>query len=110
MSYSFLMGTLLGRVGAVAQYNPPATPAPDNPIALAEVTGAPRAAVQAGQKTIKPCRRPIPRGGSCGTTSTTPMALTLEEAVTRGLKQNLGGVLASDAVTDAQGAALAGVE
>jgi hypothetical protein len=34
---------------AFAQYNPPATPAPYNPIALAEVRGAPRAAVQAGQ-------------------------------------------------------------
>ena len=32
------------------------------------------------------------------------MALSLEDAVTRGLKQNLGGVLATDAVTDAHGA------
>ncbi|MGB0124305.1 MAG: hypothetical protein WA426_00275 [Silvibacterium sp.] len=34
--------TLLGGAMAFAQYNPPATPAPYNPIALAEVTGSPR--------------------------------------------------------------------
>jgi hypothetical protein len=44
-----LTSTLLGGTAAVSQYNPPATPAPYNPIALAEVTGAARAAVQAGQ-------------------------------------------------------------
>ena len=31
------------------------------------------------------------------------MALSLEDAVARGLKQNLGGVLATDLVTDARG-------
>ena len=40
---------LLAGGTAFAQYNPPSTPAPYNPIALAEVTGAPKSAVQAGQ-------------------------------------------------------------
>ena len=48
---------LLGGTVAFAQYNPPATPPPYNPIALAEITGAPRAAVQGGRITIKSCRR-----------------------------------------------------
>jgi outer membrane protein TolC len=96
--------TLLGGVGAFAQYNPPATPAPYNPIALAEVTGAPRAAVQAGQNNNQTLsQNPYLGGIPAGRLSATPVALSLEEAVARGLKQNLGGVLATDVVTDARG-------
>ena len=48
---AMLLGaSLFGGLIASAQYSAPATPAPYNPIALAEVTGAPRTAVQAGQK------------------------------------------------------------
>src|SRR5580693_2499423 len=94
----------LGGVGALAQYNAPATPAPYNPIALAEVTGAPRAAVQAGQNNYQSVsQNPYLGGVPGGKLSTTPVALSLEEAVALGLKQNLGGVLATDAVTDARG-------
>ena len=95
---------LLGGVGALAQYNPPATPAPYNPIALAEVTGSPRAAVQAGQSNYQTlAQNPYLGGVPAGKLSTTPVALSLEDAVAIGLKQNLGGVLATDVVTDARG-------
>ncbi len=95
---------LLGTVGAFAQYNPPATPAPYNPIALAEVTGSPRTAVQAGQKSYQSLsQNPYLGGIPSGKLSATPMALSLEDAVSLALKQNLGGALATDAVTDARG-------
>lgn len=94
---------LLGGVGAFAQYNP-ATPAPYNPIALAEVTGGPRTAVQAGLSNYQSVsQNPYLGGIPSGKLSATPVALSLEGAVSLGLKQNLGGVLATDAVTDARG-------
>ena len=97
--------TFLGGAVALAQYNAPATPAPYNPIALAEVTGAPRAAVQAGQNNYQTLsQNPYLGGVPAGKLSATPVALSLEDAVARGLKQNLGGVLATDAATDARGA------
>lgn len=99
-----LSPTLLSGVGALAQYNPPATPAPYNPIALANVTGAPRAAVQAGQNNYQTLsQNPYLGGVPGGKLSTIPVALSLDDAVALGLKQNLGGVLATDAVTDARG-------
>jgi outer membrane protein TolC len=100
-----LLGSaLLGGAGAFAQYNPPATPAPYNPIGLAEVTGAPRTAVQAGQNNYQTLsQNPYLGGVPAGRLSATPVALSLDEAVVLGLKQNLAGVLATDAVTDAQG-------
>ncbi len=42
-------------------------------------------------------------GVPSGTASSTPLSLSLEDAVTRGLRQNLGGLLTSDAVSGAQG-------
>jgi outer membrane protein TolC len=96
--------TLLGGTVAFAQYNPPATPAPYNPIALAEITGTPRAAVQAGQSNYQTLsQNPYLGGVPAGTLSATPVELSLEDAVARGLKQNLGGVLATDVVSDARG-------
>ncbi|HTU45325.1 MAG TPA: TolC family protein [Bryobacteraceae bacterium] len=98
-----LSPAILG-VTAFAQYNPPATPAPYNPIALAEVTGAPRAAVQAGQNKYQTlAQNPYLGGVPTGKLSATPVALSLRDAVALGLKQNLGGVLATDVVADAQG-------
>ncbi len=95
---------LLGGVRAFAQYDTPATPAPYNPIALAEVTGASRSAVQAGQKDYQTLsQNPYLGGVPEGKLSATPVALSLDDAVAFGLKQNLGGVLATDAVTDARG-------
>jgi outer membrane protein TolC len=96
--------TLFGSAVASAQYNAPATPAPYNPIALAEITGTPRAAVQAGQNNYQSLsQNPYLGGVPAGTLSATPISLSLEDAVARGLKQNLGGVLATDVVTDARG-------
>jgi len=96
--------TLLGGAVAFAQYSPPATPAPYNPIALAEVTGAPRAAVQAGQNNYQTLsQNPYLGGVPAGRLSATPVALSLEDAVALGLKRNLGGVLATDVVADARG-------
>src|ERR1700761_3302628 len=95
---------LLSGASAFAQYNPPATPAPYNPIALAEVTGSPRAAVQAGQNNYQSLsQNPYLGGIPSGKLSATPLALSLEDAVAFGLKQNLGGALATDSVTDAKG-------
>jgi outer membrane protein TolC len=99
-----LSPVLLGGVGALAQYDPPATPAPYNPIALAEVTGPPRSAVQAGQSNYQTLsQNPYLGGVPGGKLSATPLALSLQDAVGLGLKQNLGGVLATDAITDARG-------
>jgi outer membrane protein TolC len=95
---------LFGGPIARAQYNAPATPAPYNPIALAEVTGTPRSAVQARQSNYQTLAQdPFLGGVPSGQLSGTPLALSLEDAVILGLKQNLGGVLAADAVTDARG-------
>ena len=99
-----LSSALLGGAGALAQYNPPATPAPYNPIALAEVTGGARAAVQTGQNNYQSLsQNPYLGGVPGGKLSATPLALSLEDAVTFGLKRNLGGVLATNASTDARG-------
>jgi outer membrane protein TolC len=99
-----LSSALLGGTVAFAQYNPPATPAPYNPIALAEVTGTPRTAVQAGQNNDHNLSQsPFFGGVPAGTLNATPLAISLDEAVALGLKQNLGGVLATDAITDARG-------
>ena len=96
--------SLCGGLTASAQYSAPATPAPYNPIALAEVTGTPRTAVQAGQKSDQTLsQNPYLGGIPSGKPGAAPVALSLEDAVTFGLKQNLGGVLASDAVLDARG-------
>jgi len=89
---------------AFAQYDPPATPAPYNPIGLAEVTGAPRSAVQARQSNYQTlAQNPYLGGVPTGKLSATPVPLSLDDAVALGLKQNLAGVLATDAVTDARG-------
>ena len=102
---AMLLGTpLYGGLTASAQYSAPATPAPYNPIAVAEVTGASRTAVQAGQNNYQTLsQNPYLGGVPAGRLSATPVALSRDDAVARGLKQNLGGVLATDVVTDARG-------
>jgi outer membrane protein TolC len=96
--------SVCGGLTSFAQYSAPATPAPYNPIALAEVTGQPRSAVQAGQNENQDLsQNPYLGGVPAGSLNATPVLLSLEDAVNRGLKQNLGGVLAADAVTDARG-------
>ncbi|HTV15340.1 MAG TPA: TolC family protein [Acidobacteriaceae bacterium] len=102
---SILMGALgCGGVAAFAQNNAPTTPAPYNPLALNEVTGSPRTAVQSGQADDRSLSQTPYLGGiPSGKLSTTPMSLSLEDAVNLALKRNLGGVLASDVVTGARG-------
>jgi outer membrane protein TolC len=102
---AMLLACLLnGGLIVSAQYSAPATPAPYNPIALAEVTGTPRAAVQAGQANYQTLsQNPYLGGVPTGELSAQPVALSLEDAVTLGLKHNLGEVLATDAVTGARG-------
>lgn len=101
---SLLASALLSGTVASAQYSAPATPAPYNPIALAGVTGAPRTAVQAGQSNSQSLsQNPYLGGVPWGKPSTTAVALSLDDAVAFGLKQNLAGVLASDEVADALG-------
>src|ERR1700678_2300164 len=95
--------TLLGGAVAFAQYAP-ATPAPYTPISLAEKKGTPRAAVQSGQNNYQTLsQNPYLGGVPAGKLSPTPVALSLDDAVALGLKQNLGGVLATDVITDARG-------
>jgi outer membrane protein TolC len=95
---------LFGGLTASAQYSAPATPAPYNPIALAEVTGTPRTAVQAGQNNYQTLsQNPYLGGVASGKLSATPVELSLEDAVSLGLRRNLGGVVATDLVTDARG-------
>jgi outer membrane protein TolC len=90
----FFVGT-----AAFAQYNPL-----PSPIAEQEVAGPAQAAVRAGQNTtVALSQNPYLGGVPAGELSATPIALSLEGAVARGLKQNLGGFLARDSVTDARG-------
>ena len=95
---------LYGGLALSAQSSGPTTPAPYNPIALSEVTGAPRNAVQAGQSNYQGLpQTPYLGGIPSGNLSPAPLALSLEDAVALGLRNNLGGVLAADAVTNARG-------
>ena len=69
--------SLCGRLIASAQYSAPATPAPYNPIALAEVTGAPRAAVQARQDNFQTLwQNPYLGGIPKGQISAAPLELS----------------------------------
>jgi hypothetical protein len=87
-----LISTLLGGPGAFAQYNPPSTPAPYNPIALAEVTGASRAAVQAGQSNYQTLsQNPYLGGVPVGRLSATPVPLSLDDAVAREIARLIAG-------------------
>ena len=82
-----------------AQYNPL-----PNPIAEQEVAGPAQAAVRAGQSNSEVLsQNPFLGGVPAGELSATPIRLALEDAVARGLKQNLGAFLATDSVTDARG-------
>ena len=90
---------LFGAAATFAQY----TPLP-SPIAEQQVAGPAQAAVHAGQSNSAALSEsPYLGGVPAGQATATPIPLSLEDAVTRGLKQNLGGFLATDSVTDARG-------
>jgi outer membrane protein TolC len=63
--------------------------------------GAPAMAVQ--DTADVPIQNPYLGGVPAGKASPTTLSLSLEDAVARGLKQNLGGLLSSDALSSAQG-------
>ncbi len=90
---------LFSGAATFAQYNPL-----PNPIAEEEVAGPAQAAVRAGQNNFAVLSQdPYLGGVPTGELSATPIALSLEGAVARGLKQNLGAFLATDSMTDARG-------
>ena len=90
---------LFSAAATFAQYNPL-----PSPIAEQEVAGPAQAAVHVGQNnSVTLSQNPYLGGVPTGELSATPVALSLQDAVARGLKQNLGGFLASDSVTDAHG-------
>jgi outer membrane protein TolC len=94
-----LCAPLFSGVATFAQYNPL-----PSPIAEEEVAGPARAAVRAGPSNyVILSQNPYLGGVPSGELSATPVPLPLEDAVARGLKQNLGGFLASDSVIDARG-------
>jgi outer membrane protein TolC len=63
--------------------------------------GAPAVAAQAASDLQM--QNPYQGGVPTGKASPTPLSLPLEDAVARGLRQNLGGLLSSDAVSGARG-------
>jgi outer membrane protein TolC len=86
-------------VATFAQYNPL-----PSPIAEQEVAGPAQAAVHVGpNNSVTLSQNPYLGGVPAGELSAAPAALSLQDAVARGLKQNLGGFLATDSVTDARG-------
>jgi len=94
-----LFAPLFAASAAFAQYNPLPTP-----IAEQEVAGPAQAAVRAGPVTSAPVSQNSYFGGvPSGEWSATPVQLSLKDAVARGLRQNLGGLFASDSVRDARG-------
>jgi outer membrane protein TolC len=94
-----LYAPLFSAAATFAQYNPLPTP-----IAEQEVAGPAQAAVHAGQNnSAASSQNPYLGGVPAGELSATPVTLSLQDAVARGLRQNLGRFLASDSVTDARG-------
>ena len=90
---------LFGAAATFAQYNPL-----PSPIAVQEVAGPAQTAVRTGQNnSVDLPQNPYLGGVPAGVLSATPIALSLQDAVARGLRQNLGGFLATDAMTDARG-------
>jgi len=103
-STTLLTAPIFCGLAVSAQSSAPTTPAPYNPIAFGEVTGAPRTAVQAAQNFGRAeSQNPYLGGVPAGTLGAAPISLSLQDAVNRGLNQNLGRVLAADVVTDARG-------
>ena len=65
--------------------------------------GAAGVAAQSGYTSDSQLQNPYLGGVPKGTTSSTALSLSLEDAVARGLQQNLGGLLSTDTVSGAQG-------
>jgi outer membrane protein TolC len=65
--------------------------------------GAAGIAAQAGYNSDSQSQNPYLGAVPTGTATPTPLSLSLEDAVTRGLRQNLGGLLSTDAISGARG-------
>jgi outer membrane protein TolC len=65
--------------------------------------GAASVAIQAAYTSDLQPQNPYRGAVPTGTASATPLSLSLEDAVARGLRQNLGGLLSSNEVSDARG-------
>jgi outer membrane protein TolC len=65
--------------------------------------GAATVAGSNGYTSDSQAQNPYLGGVPTGTASPTPLSLSLEDAVARGLRQNLGGLLSTDAVSGAKG-------
>jgi outer membrane protein TolC len=65
--------------------------------------GAASVAVQTGYASDSQAKNPYWGAVTTGRASPTPLSLSLEDAVARGLRQNLGGLLSGDAVSGARG-------
>jgi len=65
--------------------------------------GAAGVAAQGGNAIDIQPQNPYSGAVSAGTANPTPLSLSLEDAVTRGLRQNLGGLLSTDALSGARG-------
>jgi outer membrane protein TolC len=65
--------------------------------------GAAGFAAQAGYASDSQPQSPYLGAVPAGTVSPTPLSLSLEDAVARGLRQNLGGLFSTDAVSGARG-------
>lgn len=65
--------------------------------------GATSVAAQAGYTSDSQSQNPYFGAVPTGTASPTALSLSLEDAVARGLRQNLGGLLSADAVSGARG-------
>ncbi len=65
--------------------------------------GAGTVAAQAGYAPDTQPQSPYLGAVPTGTASPTPLSLSLEDAVARGLRQNLGGLLSADAISGARG-------
>jgi hypothetical protein len=65
--------------------------------------GAASVAAQAGYPSDSQPQSPYLGAVPAGTVSSTPLSLSLEDAVARGVRQNLGGLFSTDAVSGARG-------
>jgi outer membrane protein TolC len=93
-----LIGTFVTLLAAVVLYGQTGMPVASQGT---ESYGTPPAAVQ--DSPDLQMQNPYLGGVPAGKASPTTLALSLEDAVARGLKQNLGGLLSSDALSGAQG-------
>jgi outer membrane protein TolC len=98
--YGTLIALCLALFAGPALYGQAESTATSQPAAT---YGAANVAALAGYASDSQPQNPYWGAVPTGTASPTPLSLSLEDAVARGLRQNLGGLLSSDAVSGARG-------